>query len=212
MTITLPVTKRDNAEKTSAVRENGEIPAVVYGPKQEAVSITLPAKTFDKIRKEASESTIVELTGLEESLEVLIKDIEFNPVKQEVMHVDFYAIERGKDITTNVPLEFIGEAPAEKEGSVTRVLHEVEVTCRPSVLPGHIEVDLSALKTVEDKIHVSDLKVAEGVIIDTPAEEVVAVISIAQEESDEDSEPVDMDAIEVEEKGKGEEAAEEKED
>lgn len=208
MTITLPVTKRDNAQKTSAVRANGDIPAVVYGPKQEAVAITLPAKTFDKIRKEASESTIVELTGLEEPLEVLIKDIEFNPVKQEVMHVDFYAIERGKDMTTDVPLAFIGEAPAEKVGSVTRVLHEVTVTCRPSNLPGHIDVDLSALKTIEDKIHVSDLKVGEGVVIDTPADEVVAVISVAREESDEDVEPVDMDAIEVEEKGKADAAEE----
>lgn len=210
MTIKLEVTTRDAATDVATVRSEGGVPGVVYGPKQEALSITVPAKVFDKIRKEASESTIIELTGLGESHEVLIKDVEFNPVKQEILHVDFYAIERGKDITTHVPLEFVGESPAEQSriGSVTKVLHEVEVTCRPSVLPEHIEVDISVLATAEDKIHVSDLKVDSAVKIEADPEDVVAVIAVAKEESEDESTEVDMDAIEVEAKGKVEEKTE----
>lgn len=209
MTIKLPVTVRDQAINLGALRENGNVPAVVYGPKQEAIQITLSGKEFDKVLKEAGESTIVELTGLKETAEVLIKDVDFNPVKNQVVHVDFYAIERGKEMTTHVPLEFVGEAPVEenKLGNVTKVLHEVTVTCLPKDLPSHIDVDLSVLATIEDKIHVSDLKLPAGVAVDMDADETVAVVSVAKEEVEEVSE-VDMDSIEVEKKGKEEEVEE----
>ena len=209
MTITLSVTERDESTTVDTLRNNGSVPAVVYGPKQEPISIVLEAKIFDKVRKEAGESTIVELTGLKEPIEVLIKDIDFNPVRKEVIHVDFYAIERGKEMTTTVALEFVGEAPVEASnaGSVTKVLHEIEVTCMPSVLPGHIEVDLSGLVEVHHKIHVKDLKVVEGVTMNVDPEDAVVVVSAAKQEVEEDEEAsaeVDMDSIEVEKKGKEE--------
>lgn len=214
MTITLPVTSRDEATTIDKLRANGGVPAVVYGPKQEPINISLDAKVFDKIRKAAGESTIVELTGLAEPIEVLIKGVDFNPLKQQVMHVDFYAIERGKEMTVHVTLEFIGEAPVEstKEGSVTKVLHEVEVTCMPKNLPSHIDVDLSTLVSVSDKIHIKDLKVAKGVTLLADPEDSVAVVTAAKSEghADEEAEAgVDMNAIEVEKKGK-EDSAEEK--
>ncbi|MFT7644595.1 MAG: large subunit ribosomal protein L25 [Candidatus Paceibacteria bacterium] len=209
MTITLPVTLRDGSKKVYSLRANGGVPAVVYGPKQEPLSISLEGKSFGKILKEAGESTFVELTGLEESIEVLIKKVEFNPVKQQVLHVDFYAVERGKEMTTTVALEFIGEAPVEKSGagSVTKVLHEIEVTCMPRDLPSHIDVDISVLASVEDKIHIGDLKVPKGVTIEVDVEDSVAVVSAARthdEPEDEKATEIDMDAIEVEQKGKDE--------
>lgn len=214
MTITLPVTDRDVSKSVHKLRDNGEVPAVVYGPKQEPIPVTLEAKVFNKVLEEAGESTIVELTGLKDKVEVLIKEVEFNPVKQQIMHVDFYAIERGKEMTTHVALEFIGEAPVEESGagSVTKVLHEVEVTCMPSDLPSHIDVDISSLASVEDKIHVSDLKVPKGVKIEADPEDSVAVVSAARVTIEEEEEPteVDMSAIEVEQKGK-EESTEEAE-
>ncbi len=216
MTITLPVASRDEATTVDKLRASGGVPAVVYGPKQEAVHISLDAKVFDKIRKEAGESTIVELTGLDKPIEVLIKGIDFNPMKQQVMHVDFYAIERGKEMTAHVALTYIGEAPVEhaREGSVTKVLHEVEVTCMPSKLPSHFDVDLSVLVSVEDKIHIKDLKVEKGVTINADPEDPIAVVSAAKSSGSSDDEEesetnVDMDAIEVEKKGK-EEGGEEK--
>lgn len=178
----------------------GHIPAVVYGPKQEPISISLEEKSFDKIRKVAGESTILELTGLEEPLEVLIKGIDFSPIRIEMTHVDFYAIERGKDMTTNVAIELVGEAPAEKNnvGAVTKVMQDITVTCRPSALPSQIDVDISVLAEASDKITVADLPALEGVVYDAEAEEAVAVVSVAAEVVDEDPEEVDMDAISVE--------------
>jgi len=215
MTISLAVTARDQSVKAEVIRLSGDVPAVVYGPKQEPIAITLPGKEFEKVRKEAGESTIIELTGLEDKIEVLMKDVAFSPVKQLVTHVDFYAIERGKDMTTDIALEFIGEAPIEasKKGMVTKVLYEVEVTCRPSVLPSHIDVDISVLTTLEGKIHISDLQVAKGVHINAEPDDVVAVVSAARTEVETETEPteVDMTAIAVEEKGKTESAEDSKE-
>jgi large subunit ribosomal protein L25 len=215
MTITLAVTARDESAKIAVMRKNGDVPAVVYGAKQEPISITLSGKEFEKVRKEAGESTIVELTGLTESVEVLIKSVDFHPVKQQVTHVDFYAFERGKEMTTHIALEFIGEAPVEesKAGSVTKVLYEVEVTCLPKDLPSHIDVDISSLVHIEDKIHISDLKVPVGVVIGADPEDPVVVVSAARQTTDDEeaSTEIDMDAIEVEEKGKGEDAKEKSE-
>ncbi len=213
MTTQVAVTARAEGTNRAALPA-GHIPAVVYGPKQDPISISVEEKTFDKIRKEAGESTILELTGLAEPIEVLIKDIDFSPTRIEMTHVDFFAIERGKDMTTHVAIELVGEAPAEKNhiGSITKVMQEITVTCRPSVLPSHIDVDISVLVAADSKITVADLPALEGVIYDAEPGETVVVVSVADEEVDEDSEDVDMAAIPVEGGDKGETEEEKKEE
>jgi len=213
MTITLNVEKRDiKTGSAESLRNRGILPGVVYGPKQEATPLTVDKKTFEKVLKEAGESTIVQLEGLGGTTEVLIHEVSFDAHKGGVTHVDFYAIERGKELTVDVPLEFIGEAPVEKTGATAnKVLHEIEVTCRPSKLPSHIEVDLSVLIDEESVIHVKDLNIPEGVKVENDGEEVVVNVSAAREEEPEVVAEVDMEAIEVEKKGKEEEDAEPKE-
>lgn len=203
MTVTLDVQKR--TASAAAVRKSGAVPAVVYGPKQEPVSILVDKSTFEKMLKDAGESTVINLVGLDEEIEVLVHDVSFNPGKGGVEHVDFYAIEKGKEITVNVPLEFEGEAPAVKlGGSLTKVLHEIEITCKPTALPQHIVVDVSSLDDFEKQIHIKDLVIPAGVKIENDPEDVVALVQEVQEEAEE-SAPVDMDAVEVEAKGKTEE-------
>jgi len=188
----------------------GHIPAVVYGPKQEPLSISLEEKVFDKIRREAGESTIVELSGLAEPIEVLIKDIDFDPVKLKMRHVDFYAFERGKNMTTTVAIELVGTAPAEKNnvGSVTKVMQEITVTCRPSALPSHIDVDISGMETADSKVTVADLPALEGVVYDAEPDETIAVVSVTKDEVDED--PAEVDMAEVAVAGEKKETEEEK--
>jgi large subunit ribosomal protein L25 len=210
MTISLAIAERETAQKSGSLRASGSVPANVYGPKQDPISIIVDAKELSKVLDEAGESTIIELKGLKEPIEVLVQEVDFDPVKRGIRHVDFYAIERGKEMTTNVALEIIGEAPAEKSGigSPTQVLREVEVTCMPSKLPGHIEVDISGLVDEHSKISVADLVVPEGVKVENEPEEAVVVISVAKEEVEEEPTEIDMDAIEVEEKGKSADADE----
>ncbi len=208
MTFTLKASERtEKGKKLQALRASGKLPAVVYGPKHEAMTIMLDAKEFEKVFHEAGESSVLVLTGVGEDSEVLVQEVAYSPVKGLIEHVDFYAIEKGKEVTVNIPLEFTGEAPAIKlGGSLTKALHEVEVTCKPANLPHEIVVDVSSLHTFEDSILVKDLNVPTGVKIENDEEETVAFVAEAKEEVEEPA-ALDMGAIEVEQKGK--EAAEE---
>jgi large subunit ribosomal protein L25 len=179
MTITLAVAKRDTTMSTKAVRQAMLLPAVVYGPKQTNESITIEKGVFEKLFKTAGESTIIQLTGLAKPIDVLVHSVDFSPMQGGIMHVDFYAVEKGKAITTNVSLELTGESEVEKKGGlISTVLHEVEVTCMPEVLPAHITIDISTLTEFDQKIHVSDLVLPKGVVVENPADEVL-VIAVA---------------------------------
>jgi large subunit ribosomal protein L25 len=203
MTVKLEVKKR--TASGAATLNEGNIPAVVYGPKQAPISVSVNKSVFEKILKDAGESTVINLNGLDQELEVLIHDVAFNVEKGGVRHVDFYAIEKGKEITVDVPLEFTGEAPATKQGGVlTKVLHEVEVTCKPSALPQHILVDVSSLDDFEKQIHVRDLVLPAGVVVENDQDDVVALVQEVKEEAEEPVSAVDMSAIEVQAKGKTE--------
>lgn len=205
MKTTLTVSNRTG--NATALRAAGSIPAVVYGPKQESIAIAIDRRAFETLFESAGESTIITLEGLAEDLEVLVHDVAFNAERGGIEHIDFYAIERGKDLTTNVALQFEGEAPVEKEGAmVIKALQEVVVTCRPSALPSEIVVDLTVLTDTSATITVADLPVPEGVTVDTDAETAVATVAAAREEEPEETESteVDMDAIDVEQKGKDE--------
>ncbi|MES2966372.1 MAG: 50S ribosomal protein L25 [Patescibacteria group bacterium] len=170
MTMTLKTYPRDTYNKETMIL------AAVHGPKTPSQSMVVMRKDFEALLKKSSESTIITLEGLEKPLDVLIQDMMFRSKIGGVHHVDFLAIEKGKDMTTHVALEFVGEAPVEAMGgTVTKVMYQLEVTCKPKDLPEHIVVDISALKAAGDKIHVSDLKKIPGVTIETGAEEVLAV-------------------------------------
>lgn len=205
MTFTIEVTKREGKALP------GQLPGVVYGPKQESVALSVDKKAFDKMFAEAGESSIINLTGLGSSpIQALVHDVAFNPTRGGVNHVDFYAIEKGKEITVDVPLNFIGEAPAEKLGGVlTKALHEIEVTCAPADLPKEIDVDVSTLVTFEDHIRVGDLKLPKGVKVENDVEDTIAVVVPVEEEVEEPVTAPDMSSIEVEKKGKAEEASSE---
>lgn len=213
MTITLKVSERtERGKKLESLRAEGTLPAVVYGPKEASAAIKLDQKEFEKVFKEAGESSVMVLSGVGEDKEVLVHDVSYNALKGHIEHVDFYAIEKGKEVTVNIPIEFTGEAPATKlGGSLTKALHELEVTCKPANLPHEIIVDVSSLNTFEDTIRVKDLNIPAGVKVGNDPEEAVAMVVEAKEEP---VEPVaiDMSAIEVEKKGKeeSEEGGEEK--
>jgi large subunit ribosomal protein L25 len=198
MTVKLTVQPR---VKNSGDIKSEHIPAVVYGHKFASTAISVDKKEFEKTFKTAGESTIIELEGLDRTVEVLVKDVVFAPVKGGIMHVDFYAVEMGKEMETHVPLHFIGEAPAEKLGGViNKVLHEVEIVCKPKDLPAHIDIDLSMLVTFEDKIHVSDIVAPKGVKITNDADDVVALAEEVAE--DKPAEEV-VNAADVPVEGKG---------
>jgi large subunit ribosomal protein L25 len=203
MTVILPIQPRSKELAKAA----DQIAAVVYGPKFAATPISVNKKEFEKTFKTAGEATIIELQGLEAPVEVLVKDVVFSPTKGGIVHVDFYVLEKGKEMATHVPLHFIGEAGAAKLGGVVnKVMHEVHITCKPADLPSHIDIDLGVLATLEDSIHVSDIVCPKGVKISDEATDAVALVEVIKEEVIEEA-PMSVEDIEVEKKGKTEEEA-----
>ena len=208
--ITLSATAREATGKAARreATESGTMPAVVYGPKQEAFNVSISLADFERILRNEGESTLIELAGLEKPVQVLIHDIDLDPVTSRPRHADFYAVEKGAKVQVAITLSFVGESPAVKAGgNLVKVLHEVEVEADPSKLPHEIEVDISGLAAEGDQIHVSDLRAPAGVTIITDGDEVVALAQAVEVEPEEPVAGPDMDAIEVEKKGKEEEAA-----
>lgn len=180
MTMTLNAVSREQFDKELMIK------AVVYGPKTPSQPIAILRKDFDVLFKQAGESTIITLKGLDKPIDVLIHDVTFRPSVGGVQHIDFYAIAAGQEVTAHVPLEFIGVAPVEESGgTVSKVMYQVEVTAQAKDLPAHIEVDLTQLKAVDDKIHISDLKVSKGVTLEHEADEVIAIAAGERKEEPE---------------------------
>ena len=185
--ISLAITKRDVRQSADMVRENGLLPAVFYGAKEVSTPISIPLPAFERLWKEAGETTIVSLTGVGEPKEVLIQDVDVNPVTGMPIHADFYVLEKGKKIEIAVPIEFEGIAPAEKDGGVVvKVLHEIEIRVTPAELPQHLIVDISGLQTFGDHITVGQVKIPPSAeFITDPTELVVSITEqkIVEEEN-----------------------------
>lgn len=210
----LNIEKRDKVgSKVNAIlRASGKMPGVVYGRTHESTPIAVAQKAFEKVWKEAGESSVVTLTGSEGKIEVLINNVDIDPVSGNPRHVDFYAIEKGKKVEVEIPLEFTGVAPAEKAlgGIVIKVIHELAIEALPKDLPHEIVVDLSTLKDFESQILVKDIVLPVGVIAIADPEDVVATVSQATEELEEPVAVTDISSIELsEERGKKEETTEE---
>ncbi len=202
----LVIEKRDIIIKPKVLRKKGILPAILYGRSEASTPISVVRKDFEKLFRKVGESTVISLTGLGEAKDVLIQDVAIHALTGDAMHADFYVIERGQTVTVSVPLEFIGVSPAVKDlGCVlVKVMHEIEMEVLPKDLPNAIIVDLSLLKNIDDKLTVGDLVVPPSAQLSDDKEELVAIVSIQEEEKEEVA--IDLSAIEVTKKGKKEEA------
>lgn len=190
------------------LREDGRMPAVVYGAQEDSITIDVATNDFLRVFKEAGESTIVELSIAGEVKNVLVHEVDFDPLTNEPRHVDFYIVKKGQKVEVEIPIEFTGESPAVKElgANVIKVLHEITIEAEATNLPHEFTVDISNLKTLEDDITAGDISLPEGVTLITDPEETVVTLAMPEEETEESAEEPDMDAIGIsEERGKKEE-------
>jgi len=198
---------RDIKENLDNIRKEGELPAVFYGSGKTTTSISVPKIEFKKIWEKAGESSTVKISTEDGDVDVLIHEVQADPVTGEPIHVDFLAIDMNKKIEVEVSLEFTGISEAVKSGLgiLVKVLHEIEIEALPKDLPHNLIVDISKLETLDSKILVSDIILPAGVTLITKSTDVVASIAEQKEEKEEVVVPVDLSAIEVEKKGKKEE-------
>lgn len=178
--------KRDTRGKNEArrLRANGKVPIIVYGGGTESLAAAASLGDLAAImRTDAGVNTVFSLDIAGEGVnDVIFQDRQMDPIRGRMIHADLRRFAKGEKIEMTVPIHLVGETDAVKEeGAVlTQALREIKVLCEPAQTPESIDVDISGL-TSEHAIHVSDLKVGEGIEIHESPETVVAMISIVKE-------------------------------
>ncbi len=192
-------------------RRNGKIPAVVYGH-GEPKGLLIDAHEFNTKFITVSESTIINLQIDGDSHDVLIRDYQEDTISGAITHVDFYEIERGKVLRTNVGLHLNGAAVGIREGGILEsFVHELEVECLPKDLPESIEVDITNLE-IGHSIHIRDIKAPSGVEILNSQEQVVCTVAHKRAEVEEVAEELAEEEAAREAEEAEEEAAEEQDE
>ena len=195
-------------------RRAGMVPITVYGGGAETVSALAQLSDLAAIlRTEAGRNTIftIEVEGMGES-EVMFHDRQIDPVRGRLIHADLTRLVKGQKIEVTVPLHLVGEpiGVKEKQGVLEQIIREIQIRCQPRDIPDSLDIDVSHLD-VHDTLHVSDIKVSEGIEILNDPELVLATVSIVKEEAEpapaaEGEEPAEPELIG---KGKKDEEGEE---
>lgn len=210
MAFTLEAQSREiTGKKTRNLRKEGIIPAVVYGPDLEPVNIQLVRSQIKRLYEDTGNSSVITLNVDEGKAEydVLIHDMDKDPITEFLVHVDFYAFKKGQKLNTSIHLNFIGEPATIKLHSAILVkqIEELNVSCLPKDLVSSIDVDLTTIKELDDVIKVGDLNLPEGIEPENDVNDIVAGTSVVMEEAEVDPEEVsETEMPEVEKKGKKE--------
>lgn len=198
--------------KVKSLRNEGKLPANVFGRNVKSISIQVDGKDFEKTFREVGETGLVELTLGKEKRPVLVHNVQSDPVTDTLLHVDFLQVDLKQKVTAQVPLELVGEAPAEKQGlgTVVQYLNELEVEALPTDLPDKFEIDLSSLTEVNQVIQVKDVKLDKSKVeIQEGADEIVVKVEPPKEEEEEPV-PVSEEGAEESAEGATEATAEDK--
>jgi len=197
--------------KPKKIRSQNFIPAVLYGPSMESRNLKIKKIDFERIFALAGESSLIDLAiSQKKPVKVLVKEVQKDPLKATIIHIDLYQVDMNKKITTEIPLHFIGESEAVKElGAVlVKTIDSVEVECLPGDLVNHIDVDLSVLKNFHDAIKTNDLKLPAGMKLVNETNDIVANVIEPKAEVEEvpvEEVPVEGEGAEAGEKEEGEE-------
>ena len=154
----------------------GFIPAVIYGFGKANQNIKVKKNDFEKVFAVAGEFNLVDLIIDEnQPVKVIIKDVQRNGITDSVIHIDFYQVDMAKKITTEIPLNFVGEAKAVKElgGTLVKNMDTVEVECLPGDLVSHIDIDISVLENFDQFIRLHDLVLPRGITLAQETNEAV---------------------------------------
>lgn len=202
-------------KKVKSLRREGLVPAVLYGHETVSIPLQVEERELNRVLAQAGGHRLIALkVGRSRKRQMaLARDVQWDVIAGKPIHVDFYAVVMTEKITTEVPLVFVGEAPAADQvgAMVLQGLDEVEIECLPGDLIEAIEVDLSGLKEIDQAIYVKDLRLPPTVEILTDTEELVAKVTWAAAEVVEEEEivPIMPEEVEVIAKGKEEETGEE---
>ena len=195
------------------LRNTGKVPAVVYGYGTKNTSVKVDEVEFIKVIREVGRNGVIDLGVGSKSIKVMVSDYQFDPLKNQITHIDFLAINMTEERTVDVPVHLVGEAAGAKEGGVVeQPLFDLQVTATPENIPESIEVDITELE-VNDSYSVSDIKVSGDFTIENdPEESVVTVVPPTYEPTEEEVEAMEGEAATEEPEVVGEEKEEDSEE
>lgn len=179
---------RTGKEYVKKLRKDGVLPAVLYGPHlKKSLPLEVDMKELRSFLSQSDKAKIITLEITDQKTDkqhnVIIKDSQWDLIKGDLQHLDFYAVTRGETVTTTVPISFVGKSQGEKIGGIVEhLVRELEIECLPKDLPSIIEVDITPLG-LGDSLSVGDVKVPSGIkVLTHPQEVVVSVVLPAKEE------------------------------
>ncbi len=204
----LKATQRNTVGKSPAraLRREGLIPAVLYGPKRETMSLTVSPMDLEKIYKDSgTEQVVLKLVienGVTQNVTVLVKEVQTSPVTRQYLHLDFLEISLDEEIVVRVPVEVTGKSIGiERGGFLQLVRHELEVSCLPMDMPEKIEVDIADLD-IGDAIHVEDITLDDKIkMLSEPGHTVLTVVAPTVEEEELPEEEEELEEGEEAEEG-----------
>lgn len=184
-------------KRVRQLRESGMIPAEVFGHGIKNEHVSVSAKDFSKVFKEAGENTVITLINERgEKTPAIVNDVAFDHIKGNILSVDFHHIRMDEKIQAKVPIEFIGEAPATKKGLILiKVLKEIEVQALPNKIPHRFEVDISNLSDPGQDIFVKDLKSSPDVKILAHGDTTIITVAESRKEVEETPAPAATAAV-----------------
>lgn len=188
-------------KKVKSLRRNKILPAVLYGSKiKDSLLLEVDEKEFEKVYSLAGESSLISLKVGDKNIPVLIHEIQKDHLTDKVIHIDFYNPSLEKEVEVTVPIILEGEALAVKElgGTLVKNIAELKVKSVPDKLPHEIKVDISVLKTFEDRILIKDLKLPEGVKVSHSPEEILFFVAKPEKVEEELEKPIEEKVEQVE--------------
>jgi large subunit ribosomal protein L25 len=202
-------------KKVARLREAGRLPAVVYGRDVPSTSVSIDARDFETLRRQAGPNTLIDLeVDGQKPAPVLVHDVQLHRVTRRPLHVDLYVVRMTEELTVDVPLvaDGVSEAVEVHGGTLLHVLENVRVRALPDKLPQSIHYAIDSLATFDDSIHVSDLAIPADATLLTDPTEVVAKVLPPRVEIEEvpvapEEEGVEGEAAEVAEGERGESEA-----
>jgi large subunit ribosomal protein L25 len=174
----LEITERDvtGSKGARALRRAGKVPAVFYFHGQDNVNLAIDRKHLLKVLHSGHHIFEVNIDGQRQF--VMVKDVQYHPVTDEIIHVDLMRVRRSEKVTISVPVELVGEAVGVKKGGLLmQNLTTIELNCLPTDVPDNIPVDVSALD-LHDSLSVAELSFPEGMEVVTPGETVVVTVQM----------------------------------
>lgn len=161
---------------TRKLRAAGTTPGVLYGLDKDPQSLGISSQELKKLLRSTGENVLLDLAVKGKKTEkVLLREVQRHPVTEDIVHVDFLRIDLTKEIEVTVPVRLVGTAEGVKAGGVLEfVRRELRMSCLPTKIPDHVEVDISALN-INDAVHVSEISVTDAEILTNAARTIVVV-------------------------------------